>query len=136
MKKLLSLKHSATAFNITFLLLRVVLGTTMCINHGYDKLVHFADRKDRFVDLWGMGSPLTLALVIFAEFFCSIFLVLGLFTRMTVVPLIIAMMYAFFISNNAQLFGKGESAALFLSGFFAILLCGPGRISVDGLIQK
>ena len=66
MKKLLSVKYSATVFNITFLLLRLVFGTAMLANHGYGKLVHFADRKDRFVDFLGMGSPATLALVIFA----------------------------------------------------------------------
>jgi putative oxidoreductase len=108
----------------------------MCINHGYDKLVHFADRKERFVNFLGMGSATTLALVIFAEFFCSLLLMLGLFTRITVVPLIIAMVYAFFVSHDGNLFGKGESAALFLTGFIAILLCGPGRISVDGMIAK
>jgi putative oxidoreductase len=136
MKKLLSVKYSATVFNITFLLLRLVFGTAMLANHGYGKLVHFADRKDRFVDFLGMGSPATLALVIFAEFFCAIFIILGLFTRLAAVPLIVAMGYAFFVSNSGNLFGDGESAALFLTVFVALVLCGPGRISVDGMIQK
>jgi putative oxidoreductase len=83
-----------------------------------------------------MGSPATLALVIFAEFFCAIFIILGLFTRLAAVPLIVAMGYAFFVSNSGNLFGDGESAALFLTVFLALLLCGPGRISVDGMIQK
>ncbi len=136
MKKLLSVKYSATAFNISFLVLRLILGLTMCVNSGYDKLVHFADKKDSFVNFLGMGSAITLALVVFAEFFCSIFITLGLFTRFTVIPLIITMGYAFFISHHGNLFGDGEHAALFLSGYVAILLCGPGRVSVDGMINK
>jgi putative oxidoreductase len=135
MKKLLSINYSAAAFNISFLLLRVMLGLTMCVNHGYDKLVHFAERKERFIDLFGMGSATTLALVVFAEFFCAIFVTIGLFTRFTVIPLIITMGYAFFKSHNGQMFGDGESAVVFLSGYIAILLCGPGRISVDGMIK-
>ncbi|MBY0478520.1 MAG: DoxX family protein [Chitinophagaceae bacterium] len=136
MKKLLSVKYSATAFNISFLVLRLILGLTMCVNNGYDKLVHFADKKDSFVNFLGMGSAITLALVVFAEFFCSIFITLGLFTRFTVIPLIITMGYAFFVSHHGNLFGDGEHAALYLSGYIAILLCGPGRVSVDGMINK
>jgi putative oxidoreductase len=136
MKKLLSIKYSAAAFNISFLVLRLVLGLTMCLNYGYDKLVNFADKKDHFVDLFGIGSATTLALVVFAEFFCSIFITIGLFTRFTVIPLVISMGYAFFVSSNGDLFGKGELPALFLAGFFALLLCGPGKVSVDGVINK
>lgn len=136
MKKLLSIKYSATAFNISFLVLRLVLGLSMCINHGYGKLVNFSDQKDRFVDFLGIGSTTTLALVVFAEFFCSIFIAIGLFTRFTVVPLIIAMGYAFFVAGSGDLFDKGELSALYLSGYIALLLCGPGRVSVDGVINK
>jgi putative oxidoreductase len=135
MRKLLSINYSSASFNISFLILRLVLGITMCVNHGYDKLVHFTDKKDTFLNLFGIGSATTLALVVFAEFFCAIFVTLGLFTRFTVLPLVICMGYAFFKSHNAELFGEGEHAALFLSGYVAILLCGPGKISVDGLIK-
>jgi len=135
MKKLLSINYSATAFNISFLLLRLVFGISMCVNHGYDKLVNFADKKDNFINLFGIGSTTTLVLVVFAEFFCSIFVAIGLFTRFTVIPLIITMGYAFFVAHNSALFAKGEVAALYLTGFFAILLCGPGKASVDGLIK-
>jgi putative oxidoreductase len=136
MKKLLSVKYNATSFNISFLLLRLLMGVTLAVNHGYPKLIHYAEKKDSFVNLWGLGSNTTLALVVFAEFFCSVFIVLGLFTRFTVLPLILTMGYAFIVSHNGMLFDDGEHAALYLSGFTAILLCGPGRVSVDGLINK
>ena len=135
MKKLLTINYSATAFNISFLFLRVILGITMCVNHGYDKLVHFTKYKEGFTNLFGIGSTTTLALVVFAEFFCAIFVTIGLFTRFTVLPLVICMGYAFFKSHHAELFGDGEYAALFLSGYIAILLCGPGKVSVDGMIK-
>lgn len=136
MKKLLSIKYSAPVFNISFLLLRLVFGITMCVNHGYSKLIHFADQKDKFIDFLGLGSTATLALVIFAEFFCSIFVTIGLFTRLTVLPLVICMSYALFVANHGNLFNEGESAGLYLSVFITVLLCGPGKISVDGLINK
>ena len=44
MKKLLSIHYNAFAFNASMLLLRISLGLLM-MAHGYDKLVHFNERK-------------------------------------------------------------------------------------------
>ena len=135
MKKLLSTKYSASAFNIALLILRAGFAGLM-LPRGYDKLVHFAMYKKDFLNFLGMGSSLSLALLIFAEFFCSLFLLIGLFSRLVVIPLIIAMNVAFFIGENAEIFGKGEHAAMFIIGFLVILLVGPGKISVDGVMGK
>lgn len=135
MKKLLSISYSQGAFNIAMLLLRVSFGVFM-IPHGYDKLVKFAQMKNGFINFLGMGSGVSLALDIFAEFFCSIFLIFGLFTRLAVIPLIIAMFVVVAIAHNYQIFGDGEHGAMFLAGYLVILLLGPGKISVDGMINK
>jgi putative oxidoreductase len=135
MKRLLSISYSQGAFNIAMLLLRVSFGVMM-IPHGYDKLVKFAHMKSGFVNFLGMGSTMSLALDIFAEFFCSIFLIFGLFTRLVVIPLIIAMCVVVAIAHHYQIFGDGEHGAMFLAGFIVILLLGPGKISVDGMINK
>jgi putative oxidoreductase len=136
MKKLLSVKYTATSFNITFLLIRLVFGATMMVAHGYQKLVHFAERKNNFVDFLGLGSTTTLSLVVFAEFFCAAFIILGLFTRLAAIPLCIAMGYACFVAHHGDVFGDGEASLQFLSVFFLLLLCGPGKYSIDGMIAK
>jgi putative oxidoreductase len=135
MKKLLSTKYSAGAFNTAMLLLRLVAGLLM-INHGYGKLVHFSDMQGKFINFLGLGQPVSLALVVFAEFFCSIFLILGLFTRLSAIPLIVTMCVALFKAHNADLFGKGETPALFLGCYVVLLILGPGKISVDGMSGK
>jgi putative oxidoreductase len=135
MKRLLSISYSQGAFNIAMLVLRVSFGVMM-IPHGYDKLVKFAHMKSGFINFLGMGSTMSLALDVFAEFFCSIFLVFGLFARIVVIPLIIAMCVVVAIAHHYEIFGKGEHGAMFLAGFIVILLLGPGKISVDGVINK
>lgn len=135
MKKFLSTSYPDWAFNIAMLVLRVGLGLIILM-HGYNKLVHFADKKNTFMNFLGIGSTLSLSLVVFAEFFCALFVILGLFTRFTVLPLVIAMSVALFKAHNADIFATGEKAALFLTGFVAILLLGPGKASVDGMMGK
>lgn len=135
MKKLLSIQYSPTAFNIAMLLHRLVFGILM-MSHGYDKLIHFSEEKTEFMNFMGMGSTVSLLLVVFAEFFCALFISIGLFTRLTVVALIICMAVALFKAHEGDIFGDGGTATLYLSAYVVLLLLGPGKISVDGLSGK
>ncbi|HVK46231.1 MAG TPA: hypothetical protein VM488_00275, partial [Pseudobacter sp.] len=59
--------------------------------------------------------------------------VIGLFTRFAAIPVIIVLCVALFSAHKGLIFGEGEMAALFLGGYLAILIVGPGKISVDGM---
>ncbi len=135
MKKLFSTKYSAGAFNAAMLFLRVGVGALM-MTHGYDKLVKFSQIKGEFMNFLGLGATTSLALVVFAEFFCSILLILGLFTRLATIPLLITMGVVIFKVNNMDVFASAEMATLFFIAYLVILLVGPGRASVDGMIGK
>lgn len=135
MKKLLSTGYTDFAFNMAMLLLRLGMGVLM-IPHGYDKLVHFAQYKKDFMNLLGLGPTLSLALVVFAEFFCAIFLVMGLFTRLMAAILLIEMFIVVFKAHQGQVFGEGEHGMLFLTGYIAIILLGAGKVSLDGILGK
>ena len=135
MRKLLSAKYSAGAVSAAMLVLRLGVGILM-MSHGYDKLIHFGDMQHKFMNLFGIGSTLSLALLVFAEFFCSLFLILGLFTRLAVIPLIFATCIMIFKAHNGQVFGDGETAALYLTAYLVLLFVGPGRVSVDSMIGK
>jgi putative oxidoreductase len=135
MKKLISTRYSAGAFNFAVLLLRLGVGILM-MHHGYQKLTHFSEIKTQFINFLGLGSTVSLALTVFAELVCSMFLVLGLFTRLAVIPLIISSCVALFIALGGDVFGKGELITHYLIAYIVLLFIGPGRISVDGMIAK
>jgi putative oxidoreductase len=135
MKKLFSTKYSAGAVNAALFLLRISVGVLM-MNHGYNKLINFGTMHEKFMNFLGIGSTMSLALVVFAEFFCSLFLILGLFTRLAAIPLIITMCVALFKAHNSEIFGDGEKAALYLGCYVVLLLVGPGKASIDNLIGK
>ena len=135
MKKLFTTNYSAGAFNMAMLLLRLALGILM-MNHGYGKLTHFTETAQNMPSLFGMGGTVTTALVVFAEFFCSLFIILGLFTRLACIPLLICMGYALFKAHKGDVFGDGEMAALYLAAYLTLLIVGPGKVSVDGMIGK
>jgi len=135
MKKLLSISHSETALTIGLLLLRLIYGVTM-MSSGYNKLVHFAEIKGKFMSFLGLGSTASLSLVVFAEFFCAMFVILGLFTRLSVIPLIICMSVALFKAHGGDFMGDGMGATHYLCIFLFLLMVGPGKASVDGIAGK
>ncbi len=136
MKKFLSTQYSETAFNVAGLVLRLVFGLLLCINHGFDKLLHFSKLEYTFPDPFHIGHRWTLVCCIFAEVFCSLLLTLGLFTRIAALVLVINMAVAAFIIHKGQSLAIHEPALLYLSAFFAVLMVGPGRVSVDGMMGK
>lgn len=133
--KLISTAYNNYAFNLATLVLRLGMGILM-IPHGYDKLVHFVQYKKDFMNFLGMGSTLSLALVVFAEFFCSVFLVMGLFTRVVASILFIEMLVVVFSAHKGQVFGDGEHGMLYLTGYMAIVLLGAGKASLDAILGK
>jgi putative oxidoreductase len=136
MRKLFSTGVSDNAFSFAMLVLRVGAGSLMLMMHGLDKLMHFAEKARHFSDPFGVGSTTSLAMVLFAEVFCATFIILGLFTRLACIPLIIAMSVALFYANHGDFFGKGELAGLYLVCFVALLFNGPGKVSLDHFIAK
>lgn len=119
-----------TSFGL--LILRVGVGTIMASAHGWGKLTNFSEYAAQFADPYGFGPGLSLTLVVFAEFFCSILIIFGVFTRLAVIPLIITMLTAAFIIHADDPFGKKELAVMFLTALSTLLFTGAGKYSVDG----
>ena len=135
MSKFLSIRYSAGAFNFGILVLRVVLGLLVA-SHGYTKFVQFGTLRYKFMNFMHLGSTVSLSLMIFAELICGILLILGLFTRLACIPIIIGMSVVVFIATNGHIFAEGERGMMYLAATVTILFCGPGRISVDGMMRK
>lgn len=135
MKRFLSVKYGSGAFNLAMLLIRISFGLLLLIAHGLPKLMKFATLQNEFYNFMGIGSRFSLVLVLFAEVFCSLLVILGLFTRLTVIPIIIVMLVVIFGANGSKPLVESELAIVFLTAFLTLLLCGPGRISVDGMMN-
>ncbi len=117
------------------LLLRLVAGGFM-LTHGIPKLMNFETLSQTFPSTLGLGSKPELILIIFAEVFASIALILGLFTRLASIPLIIGLGVAAFIGHAGGPFKEMELPLLYMSIYIVILLTGPGKIALDTLIYN
>lgn len=122
--------------DIILFVVRVFIGFAM-LSHGFPKLQMLLEGgKIEFFDFLGMGPTISLTLTVFAEFVCSILLILGLFTRVALGFLIFTMIIAGFIVHGADPFEKREMSLIYLSVYLLLMAFGPGKVSVDYMIEK
>lgn len=120
--------------SVLILLIRLFFGVLFFM-HGLDKMTNFNDLSYTFPSVFGLGSYMTLMLSIISEFACSMFFMAGCLTRIFLIPMIISMAVAFFDIHDGMM-PQGELSLIYFLVFFGIFLIGPGRYSVDYLIDK
>lgn len=119
--------------SLLILAVRLFFGLLFFV-HGLDKMMNFSYLSDTYPSVFGLGSYMTLMLAIFTEFCCSLFLITGLMTRVVLIPMIISMAVAFFDIHDA-LFPEGELSLIYFIVFIILFFTGPGRYSIDYLLD-
>lgn len=118
-------------FHVGIFLLRCIVGGLM-LTHGWPKLnILLSSNEIKFVDPIGVGPEISLIMVVFSEFFCSIFLILGLWVRLATIPQIITMTVAAFIAHGDDPFKMKEMAIIYGLLYVVILIMGAGKYSLS-----
>ena len=122
--------------NIGLLILRLTVGFSMLLGHGWPKLANFGAISTKFPSVMGLSSEISLSLAVFSEVFCSVFLILGLLTRWISVPLIATMLVAVLIIHGSDPFKAKELALMYLFTYTTLFFTGGGDYSIDKFIKK
>jgi putative oxidoreductase len=132
-KKLFSNQAINTDFALLFL--RIILAFLLA-RHGYEKLQNLLAGATDFPDPLHIGKVASLVLTVGSEFFCSILLALGLFSRIALSGLIICMFVIVFVFHFSAPLDEKEHGLLYLISFIALLLTGTGKYSFDSWFLK
>jgi putative oxidoreductase len=113
------------------LILRFAPAFVMAYVHGWDKLVNFNEYSREFYNFLGLGDSFSLGLVIFSELICSILIILGLFTRLAAIPLIITMAVIVIDFGLGNPINEYETPLLYMIIFITLMFTGAGKYSLD-----
>jgi putative oxidoreductase len=118
-------------------LIRILVGAFM-IYHGWE--VFNKDTMSGYekwlTDLHFPAPGLMAYLGKGSEFVGGVFLALGLFTRLAIIPIIIAMGVICFGMGKGRIFTDEQHPFLFILLCLVFFFCGPGRYSLDKIIFK
>ncbi|WP_430967371.1 DoxX family protein [Spongiimicrobium sp. 2-473A-2-J] len=117
-------------------LLRIGFGVMLAIVHGWPTVKGFFAGVTEYPDPLGLGSRITMGLMGFAEFFCAMLVALGLFTRITLIPLIIGFLVAVFVFHGNDPFDVKERAFHYLIVFVVLFITGPGSYVITNLFKR
>jgi putative oxidoreductase len=121
------------------LLLRLVFGY-FWLETGWYKLHNIEGATQRFIE-WGIPFPAFSAPFSAAtELLGGALIMLGLFTRLTAIPMAINMVVAIALVQFANLQDFNEfvelDEVLYILVFFWLAIAGPGRASLDHLLRR
>lgn len=136
MKNTYSTNLNLQNVDLGLLIFRLAISALM-LTHGIPKLIKFFGSEEIvFADPLGLGEITTFTLAVFAEFVCSVLVILGLGTRLAVIPLIGTMAVAALIVHVPDGFGMQELPLLYLSGWVLLFFTGAGKYSLDWYLMS
>lgn len=113
------------------LFMRVSAALLLLQVHGLPKLWHWQSELQRIEDPFGLGAPLTLGLAVFAEVFCPLLLIAGVYARLACLPILAVLLVALIFVHPQWSLAEGQFAWWMLILFGGLALTGPGTYSLD-----
>ena len=145
MKRMPAKTASIVSFNflksdgdLGLLLLRLGLGLSLFLKHGWEKPTHFSEMAAHFPDPLHIGAVPSLLFALVSDALCSLLVVVGLATRWAALAVVINIGVAWLFVHHAEFFGKhadhGEVCVLYIIGYLVLFVTGPGRHSMDARV--
>ncbi len=117
--------------DLGLLVLRIAGGGFM-LTHGWGKFLKVLNGDFAFGDPIGIGPTFSLILAAFAEFICSILILVGYKGRFASTFGMATMLVAAFIHHLDDPWRRKEFPLLYFAIYLAIFLMGTGKFGLDG----
>ncbi|WP_322095620.1 DoxX family protein [Paraburkholderia bannensis] len=113
--------------DIALLFLRVSASLLVLFVHGLPKALHVRAQLGAIEDPLHLGSAFTLSFAIFAEVVCPVLMLLGIFTRLAALPILVVTAVALVLVHPDWTLEQGQFAWMLLILFGTVAIGGAGR---------
>ena len=140
LRRIITFSFLATNTNAGLLALRVLTCLCLFIKHGYEKIFTFSQMATFFFDPLHIGHIPSLIIAMVSDGICSLLILFGIATRWACIYVFCNVFVAWALCHHFIFFGRmvgdhGEIIVLYLIFLISIFLSGPGRYSVDALLE-
>lgn len=108
----------------------------LMLTHGVDKMGKIIEGDFSFADPIGIGQELSLMLAAFAEFFCSILIIIGYKSRLAALPLIFTMLVALLIVHSDDTIFDHTNILLYIFSYAILAFLGGGKYSLTYYLEQ
>ncbi|MCG2617435.1 DoxX family protein [Terrimonas sp. NA20] len=127
---------AATSFHLTMLVFRILVSVQLMTTHGLKKLGVGVEQAENIPNPLGLPEQLNSYFATAANLFFPVLVISGFFTRLAALPILAVTMTGYFVLHwNDSLLEK-DMPFMYSVSFLLILVLGPGKYSIDHLINK
>ncbi|WP_299366168.1 DoxX family protein [Winogradskyella sp.] len=130
-QKLFSDQSAFLSKDITLLLFRVLVSLSMINTHGMKKLLDFEGTVAHIPDPIGVGGEVSAIIAIIANIIAPIFVILGLATRLAILPILSVTLMGFFIVHGNDPWPVRDIPLMYSLAYLALFFLGTGKYSLD-----
>jgi len=126
--------------DLGLLLLRVAALLPLFLKHGIEKIVNYGYMSQHFADPLGLGIYPTFFIAFISDAICSWLIMLGIATRWAALFMLCSLFVGWSIRWHFMFWVRanwhGEMMTVYMAALLGIVFLGPGKYSIDTLIQK
>ncbi|HZH66854.1 MAG TPA: DoxX family protein [Flavisolibacter sp.] len=128
---IISVFHSTTTFDFAILVFRVALSLELMVVHGLKKVGINVAEAEKIPNPLHLNEFINNTFAISANLFFPVLVVLGLFTRIAILPILGVTLTGYFVVHWHDPFLVKDIPFMYSLSYLLILVVGPGRYSVD-----
>ncbi len=117
--------------DIAILIYRVLLSVSMINTHGMKKLLHMEETIAHIPDPTGIGGEASYVIAIIANVIGPIFVILGLTTRLAILPILSVTLMGLFVVHVADPWPVKDVPLMYSLAYLFLFFIGPGKYSLD-----
>ena len=122
--------------HVGLLLLRTGFATCLIFGHGLQKWNILQNNPAAFPDPLGIGPTYSIIASMAAECGAAALVAIGYYTRLMALPVVFTMATVAIVVHQADTWGQREPSVLFGIAFLVIACLGPGRLSMDHMLNR
>ncbi len=137
MKNILKLSFLPINNDFALLFIRVWFCTSIFVKHGIEKFTKFPVMVTHFPDPIHIGPTLGLSFALVADGICTLFIILGLGTRIAALIMLVNLLVVFiFLHEFSFMKDHAELVYTYLGLSLFMVLSGPGKYSLDSKLLR